>query len=370
MHILIIEAALTGHHSGYLEHIAEEYLDGGNFVTATVLQRDATHPTIERLKEKYSSLFTVLSISDKKYEAAINSCLGEVGRELTLRYLFSLAYREVHQTTQVDYVFLPYLDYSLYAMGLLGSPFGHTQWGGICMRPSFHYDHYGVIAPKPKLAGVKRSLFLKLLRSKTLKSIHTIDELLQRFVSERHSKWSHRLKYFADPAELKGTQTYESARMMLSIPVGVSVMLVYGSIDARKGLEIIIEAMSSSDVPKDLHLLVVGRQSEGILWLMQSSKVSTLLQDGRLHVINSFVSDAMQQMVFVATDMVWLGYRDHYTMSGVLGLAELLKIPILGTNKGLIGWYIKEKQLGIAININNISEIKNSLIILAKNLQR
>ena len=367
MHILIIEAALSGHHSGYLERIASAYMEAGHTVTATVLQRDAAHPAIGRLKSRFSGTFSVLPLEDAKFDAALQSRLRELGRELSLRRLFGQAYRAAHKTKPVDYVFLPYMDYCLYALGLLGSPFGSTQWGGICMRPSFHYCHYGVIAPKPKMANIKRALFLRLLQSKTLKSVYTIDELLHRFVAERHTQWSHRLQYVPDPAELNGSHTYESARQVLGIPDGAVVILVYGAIDGRKGLDVLIAAMSSPEVPTTLHLLVAGRQSADIQLLMQSEQAGALMQQGRCHAINSFVDDAMEQMVFAATDIVWLGYRNHYTMSGVLAIAAIACKPVIASKEGLIGWYVQEHALGVVISTEMSTVAVRELIDLLVN---
>ena len=364
MHVLIIEAALTGHHPGYLGRIAAAYMEAGHTVTVTVLRRDASHPAIDRLKTQFGDEFNVLPLDDTKYDAALHSRLGESGRELALRRLFGQAYRTVQQVKSVDYVFLPYLDYCLYALGLLGSPFGSTQWGGICMRPSFHYRHFGVIAPTPKLANIKRALFLRLLQSKTLKSVYTIDELLHRYVAARHSQRAHRLQVVPDPAELNGNHTYESARQVLGVPAGALVVLVYGAITRRKGLEVLLEAISRAEVPKTLHLLVVGQQSADIKLLMQSSQVSVLMAQERCHVIDNFVDDAIEQMVFTGTDIVWLGYRNHFAMSGVLVLAALSKKIILGTQQGLIGWHIKEKQLGCTVDINDVSKVCINLIKL------
>ena len=357
MHVLIVEAALSGHHSGYLGRIAAAYMEAGHTVTVTVLRRDASHPAIDRLKTQFGDAFNVLPIDDTKYDAALHSRLGEAGRELALRRLFGQAYRTVQQVKPVDYVFLPYLDYCLYALGLLGSPFGPTQWGGICMRPSFHYRYFGVIAPTPKLANIKRALFLRLLQSKTLKSVYTIDELLHRYVTERHSQRAHRLQYVPDPAELKGSHTYESARQALGIPDGAVVVLVYGAIDERKGLDVLVEAMSHPFAPKTLHLLVAGRQSAAIQPLMQSTQVSALTQEGRCHVINDFVEDAVEQMVFAASDIVWLGYKKHFVMSGVLVLSAMAGKPVIANKEGLIGWYVKRNNLGVCVESDNALQV-------------
>lgn len=361
MHVLIIEAALSGHHSGYLGRISAAYMEAGHTVTVTVLQRDALHPSLGRLKTQFGVAFNVLPLVDARYDDALNSRLGEPGREFALRRLFGQAYSIVNRARAVDYVFLPYLDYCLYAFGLLGSPFGLTQWGGICMRPSFHYRHFGVIAPTPKLATTKRALFLRLLRSKTLKSVYTIDELLNCYVAERYSQWAHRLRYLPDPAELNGSHTYESARHALGIPGGAVVVLVYGAIDERKGLDALVAAISSPEVPKTLHLLVVGQQSATIQPVLQSTDVSTLTQEGRCHIINSFVDDAMEQMVFAASDIIWLGYRNHYVMSGVLVLAASAGKSVIATQDGLIGWYTWERKLGHVVNIKELSAITKIL---------
>lgn len=364
MHILIIEAALTGHHSGYLERIAEAFLEHGHVVTCTVLQKDGEHPAIERLRATYAEAFRVQLIDDASYTAAVQSPLGEPGRELALRLLFGRAYAEVNQRDSVGYVFLPYLDYCLYALGMLGPPFGGTAWGGICMRPSFHYELYGVLAPRPKMAFIKRALFLRLLRSKTLKSVYTIDELLNRFVVERHNRWARRLQYVPDPAELKGNHTHASARSSLGIPDDAAVVLVYGAIDERKGLDVLAEAAGGPEVPKTLHLLIAGRQSAGVRTLMNSDKMEGLTQAGRCHVINEFVDASVEQKVFAAADIVWLGYRNHYSMSGVLVLAALSGKTILGTHQGLIGWYIREKNLGSAVDTADAHAVQVELLQL------
>ncbi len=357
MHVLIIESSLSGHHAGYFERIAAAYIEAGHTVTTTCLQRDAAHPSVFLLKSKFGDAFNVLTLDDTKYDATFHLRLGIPAQELALRKMFGLAYRAVHEAKPVDYVFLPYLDYCLYALGLLGSPFGHTKWGGICMRPSFHYSRYDVIAPKQALAKFKLLIFLKLLRNKTLSALYTIDELLYRFVVEEHSHWASRLQYLSDPAELNGMYTYLSARQALGIPESAIVVLVYGVIDGRKGLDALLEAMCGFQILTKLHLLLVGRQSASIEPLMQSAKVRMLIQSGRCHIINTFIDDIKTQQVFVATDVVWLGYKNHYTMSGVLVLAGLAKKPVVATSDGLIGWYTRKNKLGETININNQNSI-------------
>ena len=65
------------------------------------------------------------------------------------------------------------------------------------------------------------------------------------------------------------------------------------------------------------------------------------------------INSAVEQMAFSATDIVWLGYHDHYAMSGVLVLAGKSKKVTIATNDGLIGWHTRQKRLGLTVNIKN-----------------
>jgi glycosyltransferase involved in cell wall biosynthesis len=357
MHIFLVETVMSGHHSIYMGRIAAGFIKAGHQVTVSVLQSDVQHPSVLQLQVEYGADLNIFPINDAEYNAAFQTRLGEVGREIALRRLFGDVYQKINDKKKVDHVFLPFLDYCLYAFGLLGSPFGKTKWSAICMRPSFQYTYFGVIAPKPKLAAVKEWLFFKLLRIKTLVKLFTIDELLAQYVTEKYPAYIPCIQYLPDPAELHGDHTYESARQALDIPTHAKVVLVYGAIDERKGLDALVQAAASSDTPQHVHVLVVGKQTAWAKQFLSTSHAQILERSNRLHVIDDFVNDATQQMVFAACDVVWLGYRNHYTMSGVLVLAAISNKPSIATRDGLIGWMVKNRKLGCAINVNALNDV-------------
>ena len=228
------------------------------------------------------------------------------------------------------------------------------------MRPSFHHQKYGVITPKPKFAKIKKILFTKVLSIQTLNKVFTIDEILDRYISDHHPLLKKSIEYIADPAEFVGTHTYQSARAKLEIPESATVILVYGAIDERKGIRSLVSALNSTNHSSEIHLLLVGKQSEEIRHFLKS-KASKLFARNCYHVQDRFVTNEYQQMAFAASDIVWLGYRNHFTMSGVLVLAAISGKPIIGTEQGLIGWYIKEKKLGFCIDTENPVEINEAI---------
>ena len=360
MHILIIEPGSTGHHLIYLEKIAKGYLDSGHNITLCTLAATHQHPLIKNLKSKYEPSVNLTCIPDEKYKDALTSKFSDMGRELKMRGIFKKAYKEINSTFAVDYIFLPYLDYCLYAIGLLGSPFDNTAWGGICMRPSFHYQVSGVIAPKPKLSKVKEFLFKRCLSLPSLKKLFTIDELLEKHVSNTTNKAKGKIQYIPDPAELLGNHTPKTARAKLGLSEDTKIILVYGALNERKGIQSLIETLNVSSKLENVHLLLVGKQSEGIKKYVQSCALE-LTRKKRIHTLDRFVDSEEQQLSFMASDIVWLGYQEHYTMSGVLVLAAISGKPIIGTRLGLIGWYINEKKIGLSIDTQDKVQIQSAI---------
>lgn len=317
------------------------------------------------MKKDYGTNLTIATVPDENFEHTLKTKTSNLSREIYIRNTFKHAYNVENNKKHIDFVFIPYLDYCLYAIGLLGSPFKKTTWGGICMRPSFHHKQHGVISPTPKLSKLKEIIFTKILSIKSLGKIFTIDETLKKHIELHHSEKNGKISYLADPAELVGNHTSVSARLELGIPNDANVILVYGSIDERKGVRALVKAIKKSSI-KNTHLLLVGKQSESIKEFL-AHEIPEIVSKHRYHYLDRFVTDEEQQMVFAASNIVWLGYQNHFTMSGVLVLAALSGKPVIGTNKGLIGWYIKEKEIGCYIDATNEEEINTAINLLTTN---
>ncbi len=362
MHILILEAELIGHHAIYLEKVALSHLELGRKVTIVVSEKYSSYPSLLRIKQHYGASCQIETLSETKRLSAMNSRLGNIGREVGFWRIFHDVYANVAARQRVDYVFIPYLDYCLYAFGLLGSPFGKVRWVGVCMRPSFHFKKMSVVAPSSPLSFFKKWLFERVLRLPSVKYLFTIDQTLSLYYQQYPVADSSKLAYLPDPADAPIAHTKQAARASLGIPETATVILVYGALDSRKGIRNLVEGMLHKDAPQDLHLLVVGEQSEEIEQLLCSDLVAPLKRELRLHQVIGFVSDEQERLAFSASDIAWLGYLGHYTMSGVLVKAVQYGLVVLGANQGLIGWYIKQENLGVAIDVEDLTSVVNSLV--------
>lgn len=342
MHILILEAGLTGHHANYLERIATIFLAQGHRLTVCVRQEHSDHPLFARVQAQHPGRVDVKVIQPLRSWTQVLGRLGVVGSELSHWLMFKRSFEQLSNTDQVDHVFLPYLDYCLHATALLGSPFGGVSWSGICMRPSFHYSDAGVIAPRPKWSAIKERLFYRLLRQTSLNKLLTIDELLEHQTKRKCPLDAKKLAFVPDPAELTKNFDRFSARKRLGLPGHDFVILVYGAIDGRKGVEHLLAGVRNKQFQKNLKILVMGRHTPAMRDKLQS--------EPQVLSIDGYVDTATEEAGLRAADVVWMGYNAHYAMSGVLVLAAFAGKPVLATRNGLIGWMTRQHQLGVAID--------------------
>lgn len=353
MRILLIELSSGGHHAEYATRIRSAFLAQG--VTVEVAApRD--------LLPESGSAGVSFPLDAAECESALRQD-SLVGREFRCWQLMRRIYHAVvAETGPIDHVVLPYLDYCAYAFGLLGSPFGRCPWTAIVMRPSFHMQGMGVEAPRPSLAAVKQFLFKQLLSQKTLVRLFTIDELLDQFTRERWPKLASRIEFFPDPVELEAPVNRGEARRLLGVPENNCTLLVYGAVDGRKGVDKLLDALKDWKGVQGLTLLIVGRQTNEVRERLRRAPGES--PGLKVISVDQYVDKATEARAFAATDLVWLGYVGHFTMSGVLVLAARNRKRALATNAGLLGWYVRRLDLGIATDITQPQLVRDALALL------
>jgi Glycosyltransferase len=230
------------------------------------------------------------------------------------------------------------------------------------MRTAFHYPEMGIVAPKQELASAKKRLFFRLLKNKTLKAIFSIDETLCEFVEKIGRPLSTKIRYLPDAAEFNGSMTRIQARNFLSIPDKAVVILVYGTLSLRKkAVDVLLQVADQKGFPEHVHILLAGQQDDGVHQLMHSPIAQKLRALSRLYVLDKFIPQDDEYAVFKASDIVWLGYRDHYGMSGVLLQAGKMGLPILACKEGLIGWLTEKHALGVTCDLRFQNDVLDGI---------
>jgi len=348
--LLIIEPHMNGHHGVYLRWIVQGAVERNFRVFLGTFEDSVTHPLFKNILEEYRDALEIITLSTPDIDYMKDTSTGGlVRRELAYRKLFRRFYHKTLQRTRPDFVLLPFLDYCTYAIALLGSPFGQTPWAGIVMRPAFHYKVMGIIGPRSLLLMPKKLLFFHLLAQKKLRSLFTIDPSLFEYLKTGSSSSGQKAHYLRDPSEFKDNIEKDVARRLLCLPKDAIVLLVYGTINYRKGVDALLSAAAHPNFPANVHILLAGRQGPKAERLLCSNLGEYLMSSGRLHVINKYLADEEESIVFKAADIVWLVHRKHYTMSGTLVQAGRIGLPIVACEEGLIGWFAKKYDLGVLL---------------------
>jgi glycosyltransferase involved in cell wall biosynthesis len=368
--VLILEPNHGGHNATYLRWIVEGFVDNGIDVRVTTLKDSFKNDRhMQSLAEDLGTRID-LAVLDRQIDPALRQSdlnIRQVARREAQYYrLFAELYLSTRRAA-LEPVFVPYLDYMAYAMALTGSPFEASPWGGIVMRPAFHFRDMGVKAPRVGWSNVKRRLFTRLLRAPQLEMLFSIDPTLVKFYEARQPKIaSHKIRFLPEPGEVRGTETRDQARAQLGIPTDARVVLVYGELRARKGVDALVEASALPEFPARAHLLLAGTQHPEVQELLRSPLARELANKGRLHTDNRVLAGEDEHRVFAAADVVWLGYRGHYAMSAVLIQAGKMNLPVIACREGLLGNLTREGDLGLLVDPSDRSAVARSVSTLCK----
>ena len=117
------------------------------------------------------------------------------------------------------------------------------------------------------------------------------------------------------------------------------MILLYGSLEPRKGVQLLLDRLQHPDTDPNTHLLVVGRQTPEVTRMFAKAELRQYREQGRIHQVNRYVTSEEEQMVFAAADIAWLRYDGFYQMSGVLVKAVKADLELELPDVGLLGWY-------------------------------
>lgn len=267
------------------------------------------------------------------------------------RYFRSVAegVRNLGAEEQPDHIYVVNLDHFDKILAVRGTPFGAIPFSGMMMNLKYHRNRMGIGLPS-RSDWLYEKLFLRVLRIHTLRNTMVIDEPFYEYSRRSAYKKEYRkLRYVNDVGELNGSETREMVREALKIPNDRFVILVYGMLTVKKGIESLLNAVDTCDRLK-VTVLLAGTQDERIKSLLAEPLARSLLARGQLVESAEFHDSKREYRVFKAADVVWIGYVGRsFGSSGVLFQAGSMRLPVLATSEGLIGWLVRRHRLGLTI---------------------
>ncbi|MHB1014949.1 MAG: hypothetical protein ACYC2W_06700, partial [Desulfurivibrionaceae bacterium] len=309
-HLFIFDPRVQGHHLPWLTYVCEDFLQAGFRLTLAV---DLRRGSREMVYDHLGHLAT---------EVNLVSAFGNNGRYLHDSKMTALV--SCFRSSGADHIFLPNLDeiapscLRKAALGLLPPSELRGRLSGIYFRPRFLSSP--IWPPGNLLKGIG---FERLSRSGWFEHVYFLDELLLDLASKR---FLH-TRFFFLPDAWSGNYNRDSAmaRLKLGVPADRVVVLHYGLGSRRKGLHLLVRALTGPGMGKSgLYLLCVG-QLAGDSEIAEG--LAELERRGMARVIDRHVGQAEEEESFAACDAVSLAYVDHFGSSGVLSRAAAAGKP-------------------------------------------
>jgi glycosyltransferase involved in cell wall biosynthesis len=351
--VLIVEPNFTGHRWRYAEWAAAAYGEAGYRCVIVTDPANAGHALAKRIAGENRPELQTQFVAPLGHDRRGAAKLSYVRFFRDFKHAFDVASRN----RQVALVVVPYVDYFFYSLPFTGSPFGATPWVGITMRANFHHAKVGVKAPRePLVNAIKAQLFQRAIRTPGLKTLLTIDPTLTEWCAGHQAGRSAAVQYLADPFPDATATEPLAARQRLGLGAGKHV-LVYGAITERKGIQELVAALAQRTGSDRPTLVVAGAQDDETRAFFSSA--GTLSPP--VVFMDRFITAEEELDLFSACDAVWLGYKGHYGMSGVLVQAYRFGKPVVATADGLIGWFCRTGELGPVVDDLSVTSINRAL---------
>ena len=338
-YVLIVEPNLTGHRWRYVEWTMQACTEAGYPCMLATESGNEDHALARQIVAANRADLQIAFVDPDERPRGL---LGKSNQYSRFHRYFKRVHRIVSRAQPIRLVVVPYVDYFFYGLPFLGSPFGKTPWIGITMRSTFHHHKVGIKSPdRPVVNAIKALLFKRAVRTAGLRTLLTIDPTLPEWSAHHASKHSAAVAYVADPFPDEQAENPVLARERLGLDPTQRYLLVYGSITERKGIYELVHALTRLEHAPTL--IVAGEQDAGTRHFMRNHVRS--LTPAPL-ILDSFIANDVERDLFSACDAVWLGYKGHYGMSGVLVQAYRFGKPVIATEDGLIGWFSRRCELG------------------------
>ena len=153
-----------------------------------------------------------------------------------------------------------------------------------------------------------------------------------------HSK----VVFCPDPCAMPRLAGMAEARAAYGIRPETRVVLVFGFIDRRKCVDVLLEGVARLDPDVDVTVLMAGQQHAGHLGAVMNGPVARALRErGRLIEVNRFIQFDREIDPMSAADSSWVFYEGTCRFSNVLALSGLAPRPSSPAIRAWLGGWWK-----------------------------
>lgn len=347
MNVVLFEPNHSGHRAVYLAHLIHGLRD---LPVRMVLVTTRGARETEGYRTSLASLEKHFEIDD--------SLTPQTGRPIgiaayTLRELSAAIRRH-----DAHHAYLPYGDGVGQVAGLRRALPGVGIPLGCPVEIILHHSQQAYAQPNLKH---RASLALQRFAWKhtPFARIHHVDRLEFEWW-RTHRLAPDRAVFIPDPVDAPPQMTHEQAIDKLGLDPGRRYLGTTGRIDTRKGCDLLIAAFMAADLPEDVSLLLVGRQSDEIRYLL-NGKYAEALENGKIVAIDRFVEMVELHHALAAMRFVVTSHPRHVGISSIVIRAVACGRPVLGADYGWIDKMVRDFGFGLTCDVHDHAAFTRTL---------
>ena len=361
MKILIIETEIDGHYiSLYLKNIVREILSR-KIETLTIITKKSAiaDENYKFFKNKKINVFYIRDIKKPKKYNFLSMLIYQ------LRYYFNIkkSFNTISKNKKFDLVYVNTLDHFDKALSIFGSPFKKVNFYGLFNHIRFHLSYFK-LERNFLFSYFYEILFRRILKIKYLKNIFIVDDYIKTYLDIQNVDNNKIIKV----NEASNTHnTFISKKKEIAfrkkylLTKNDFVILVYGAIRKDKGIKYLINSVISNNFNKKIKIIIAGKcDSKTLNDIKQFQKLSNK-SNFEIIVFNHFIDENFQNILFSASNLVWIGYTRYYGSSGVYYLAGHMKRPVIINNKGPLYNLNKKYKIGVATDVTDSKKVCNKI---------
>ena len=356
MKTLIFDTAITGHHSEYINHLAQ-YLK------------------VNKTDEQF--YFVVHPEFSNRFEEIIKVTAAQTNVHwvsITNDEYRNISGGGMMQTSLKEYFLLKKYATKLGAQKVYALNFHAIKYGAIFFRPSFSLRSIMFIQfyrlPKESLKQ-KLRYYLTYQITKLVARNSRVEKIfiLNDKEAVDYMNLEFRTNVFStlpDPIPKIEALKEFSIHKYYKIEKERNIFLHIGSLGRRKGTLEVIKSLNY--IPesswKDIAILLVGKVSNDEERSEITNQFKSWQTQSNVKLIwdESFVTNEMMRSIFLQSDVVLIPYKNVEFSSGILGHAASAGKPVLATNGGLIRELVTKYELGSLLSVPDAKCIAEGML--------
>jgi len=332
MRVMIIEQKCDyGHYMNAVQYLVQAFAPLGCEIVVAVPNTAPESPPFKMHLSPHQSRFRLEFIPARDYATSIWRMIKADAR----------VFRELIDRVKPDAVYFPTADQEAQSLALSQLVFCRSG------LPEVHCE--ALLVRLPAAYGMSRRppLLSKIaLRAMPFEVVHYLDPVAFDWVVNKvGGKAGSRARFIADPIEPLSLPTGSEARAMLGLPKHKKLIMSIGLQDHRKGADYLIGACAHWQPAQPASIVLAGLLSAQIRELL-TNEYRHLVDDGRLIVLDRYLTSDDFYACFAAADLIATPYRPHPHPSAIALHAATAGKMVLAANNGWFAYMVPKFSLG------------------------